>query len=310
MSTAPELKTSRSPLKADMLLLLVTIVAAAGWIFSKEAMAAMPPLLFIGSRFLLAGMILAILDWRSLHGLTANQKCRAGGVGILFGGAMACWSLGVALSDQLGVIAFINSFGILLVPVLARLLFKDRPPRSTWLALPTALLGFALLGMGQPGATDGFTIEPAQWLIFGAACLFALVFNFNSRLVRHTPALPLTAIQLMMTGVTCLILSAASETWPDGISLDILGWFLASTLIASTLRFFLQIYAQSLTTPSHASVILMLEAVWAALMSAAWFGERMTLIQMTGCGLIFMALLINRWHWISRLWRQRQTAPE
>ena len=113
----------------------------------------------------------------------------------------------------------------------------------------------------------------------------------------------------MTTGLTCLLLSAASESWPTGISLDILSWFLASTLIASTLRFFLQIHAQSLTTPSHASVILMLEAVWAALMSAAWFGERMTLIQITGCSLIFTALLINRWHWISRLWRQRRIAP-
>lgn len=306
MSLAPKPISTRPPLKADLLLLLVTIVAAAGWIFSKEAMAGMPPLLFIGSRFLLAGMILAIFDARSLSQLSTSRKLRAGGVGILFGGAMACWSLGVALSNQLGVIAFINSFGILMVPVLARLLFKDRPPRSTWLALPTALVGFGLLGMGQPGITDGFHIEPAQWLIFGAACLFALVFNFNSRLVRNIPALPLTALQLMMTGVTCLILSVTTETWPAGISMDILGWFLASTLLASTLRFFLQIYAQGMTTPSHASVILMLEAVWAALMSAAWFGERMTLIQMAGCGLIFMALLINRWQWIARLWRQRQ----
>lgn len=306
MSLSSETSPSRSPYKADLLLLLVTIIAAAGWIFSKEAMAGMPPLLFIGSRFLLAGLILAIFDARSLGQLPTRRKLRASGVGVLFGGAMACWSLGVALSEQLGVIAFINSFGILLVPVLARLLFKDRPPLSTWIALPTALLGFALLGMGQPGATDGFTIEPAQWLIFGAACLFALVFNFNSRLVRNIPALPLTAIQLMTTGITCLVLSALSESWPTGISLDILSWFLASTLIASTLRFFLQIHAQSLTTPSHASVILMLEAVWAALMSAAWFGERMTLIQMTGCGLIFTALLINRWQWISRLWRQRR----
>ena len=118
MSLSPETTPSRSPLKADLLLLLVTIIAAAGWIFSKEAMAGMPPLLFIGSRFLLAGLILAIFDARSLSQLSTRRKVRASGVGVLFGGAMACWSLGVALSDQLGVIAFINSFGILLVPVI------------------------------------------------------------------------------------------------------------------------------------------------------------------------------------------------
>ena len=48
----------QAPWQADALLLLVTALAAGGWIFSKEALAGMPPLLFIGTRFLLAGLIL------------------------------------------------------------------------------------------------------------------------------------------------------------------------------------------------------------------------------------------------------------
>jgi hypothetical protein len=34
--------------KADLLLLVVTLLAAAGWMFSKEALQGLPPLLFIG----------------------------------------------------------------------------------------------------------------------------------------------------------------------------------------------------------------------------------------------------------------------
>lgn len=76
-------------------------------------------------------------------------------------------------------------------------------------------------------------------------------------------------------------------------------------LLASTLRFFLQVYAQGLTTPSHAAVIMMLEAVWTALMAAVWFNETMSAWQLLGCGLIFAALLINRWRWVRTLWHRR-----
>ena len=70
---------------------------------------------------------------------------------------------------------------------------------------------------------------------------------------------------------------------------------LASTLIATTLRFFIQLYGQSLTTPSHASMILMLEPMWTAMLAAGWFGERMSAQQFVGCALIFSALVLSRW---------------
>ncbi|HCT8922965.1 TPA: EamA/RhaT family transporter, partial [Klebsiella variicola] len=38
--------------KSESLLLLVTLCAGAGWIFSKEALGALPPVFFIAVRFL------------------------------------------------------------------------------------------------------------------------------------------------------------------------------------------------------------------------------------------------------------------
>ena len=54
----------RHPLKADLILVGATLVAAAGWIFSKESLAGLPPLLFVGVRFLLAGVVLLAFSWR------------------------------------------------------------------------------------------------------------------------------------------------------------------------------------------------------------------------------------------------------
>ena len=286
----------QAPWQADALLLLVTALAAGGWIFSKEALAGMPPLLFIGTRFLLAGLILLGFAWPTLKRMPARRVRRGLLVGVLFSAAIAFWVLGLNYSDHLGESAFINSLGILLVPVVARMLFGDRPPRSTWVALPVALLGFALLSLNA-----GFNVEASQLLMVCAALCFALLINVNARVVRNVPALPLTTLQLISVGVVLTGLSLVVEHQPLALSPSILGWFMTSVLLASSLRFFLQIKAQSMTTPSHAAVILMLEAVWTALFAAWWFGETMTALQLLGCSLIFMALLINRWYWVRKV---------
>lgn len=51
---------NRTPL---LLMVLVTLLAAAGWLFSKEAIRELPPAAFIGSRFLLAALLLLPLAW-------------------------------------------------------------------------------------------------------------------------------------------------------------------------------------------------------------------------------------------------------
>ncbi|RUR52893.1 DMT family transporter [Vreelandella populi] len=286
----------RAPWQADALLLLVTIVAAGGWIFSKEALAGMPPLLFIGTRFLLAGLILLGFAWPTLSSMPARRIRRGFFVGLLFSVAIGFWILGLQTSSHLGESAFINSLGILLVPIVAKLLFGDRPPRSTWIALPVALAGFGLLSLNA-----GFNVEKSQLLMVCAALCFALLINVNTRVVRNVPALPLTTLQLLGVGGVLTLTSLIFERQPVALDTSILGWFIASVLLSSSLRFFLQIKAQGMTTPSHASVILMLEAVWTALFAALWFGETMAPLQLLGCGLIFTALLINRWYWVRKL---------
>lgn len=290
------MRSGDSHLRADLLLLLVTLLAAAGWIFSKEALAGLPPLLFIGVRFLLAGMLLAVFGWRQLVLLPGRGWLRSLLVGALFAVAMGFWIMGLASAKHLGEGAFISSLGIVLVPVLARFLFGDTPPRSTWVAIPMALLGFACLSLEH-----GFRVEPGQWWFFAAALAFALVFVTNSHVVRQVPVLALGTVQLTMVAVLILPLSWTFEAWPDRVATPVLGWALASALLGTTARFIVQLHAQGMTTPSHAAVILMLEPMWTATVAAWWFGESMSMLQFLGCGLIFLALVVSRWSWIRGL---------
>ena len=280
-----------SHLKADLVLFLVTILAACGWVFSKESLAEIPSLLFIGIRFLSAGLFLFITNrdaWKTLR--QSHLRHRIWLTGGLQAVAMLCWIQGLALGLNMGTGSFITSLGVVFVPVVAWLLFRETASKSTWLALPVAAVGLAFLSL-----EGGFQSDPGQIWFLLAAMLFSLQFTFLSRVANRIPAVPLTAAQLTIVGISGLVASSLLETWPTEISGEIVGWLLASILIATSLRFSLQTYGQGLAPVSHAALIMVLEPVWTTLAAVVWFGESMAMAQITGCVLIFSALLISRW---------------
>jgi|TARA_B110000008_G_C16913905_1_gene541846 drug/metabolite transporter (DMT)-like permease len=283
-------------LKADAYLIIVTLLAAISWMFSKEAVNEMPPLLFIGSRFLLAGIFLALFCKRSLLGLDPKQWLVSTQIGILFGMAMCLWIFGLFHAKNLGEGAFITSISSILVAPISYMIFKDKVQKSNWIALPIAFIGLGLLGL-----ENGFHPEPSQLFFLSAAILLSLTFILNGRAAVYMSATALTAISLSFVGIMGIIISAFTEIWPEAASVSMWQWLLLSALIGTAARFLLQTYAQGLTTPSHAAVIMILEPIWTALIAAYWFSERMSALQLTGCSLIFAALIINRWSNV-RVW--------
>jgi drug/metabolite transporter (DMT)-like permease len=304
--------------KSDLLLVVVTLFAAISWMFSKEAVLLMPPLMFMAARFLIAGGILAFFARRSLMALSLDQVRRCVGVGLVFGTAMTCWVMGLFHGTSLGEGAFLTSLGVVIVPIIARLVFKEAQPASTWLAIPIAIAGLALLSL-----KNGFRPEAGQIFFVMAATIFALYFTLNTRAANQrtvvnrlgetvekhrVPALPLTAIALLTVGLFTLIESAILEQWQPTLSDPdplLIWWVLASAVIGTAGRFLIQTFAQSLSANSHGVVILVLEPVWVALFAAGWFGETMTSIQLAGCGLIFAALVVNRWAVLSKAIKEK-----
>ncbi|MBW7470100.1 DMT family transporter [Marinobacter sp. F4218] len=311
--------------KSDALLVAVTLVAAISWMFSKEAVLLMPPLMFMAARFLIAGSALALAAWRPLSRLSADQVRRSVGVGLVFGVAMSFWIMGLFHTRSMGEGAFLTSLGVVIVPIIARLAFKEKQPASTWLAIPIAVSGLALLSL-----KNGFQPEPGQIFFVCAAFIFALYFTLNTRtanqrivinrrgetIEKHrVPALPLTALALLTVGLVTLVESLILEPWQQTLvdpSPLLIWWVLASALIGTAGRFLLQTYAQSLSAHSHGVVILVLEPIWVALFAAGWFGESMSPVQLGGCALIFTALVVNRWGALGKAiktWlRNRKTA--
>lgn len=275
--------------RAELLILCTTILAAAGWIFSKQAIQGLPPFGFIGLRFLFASLLLLPFCYRSFFQVSLKNIFKAMLVGCLLGGALLVWIYAISISDTLGEGAFIMSLSMLLVPLVSWPVFGIKPARSFWMSLPFALVGLILLSL-----SGGWHQSTSQVWFLIAAILLALQFNLNSHYAQRLPTVLLTCIQLFCIGIMGLFVSLLVEHWPDTIEVDIWLWFAESVVIATCLRFVMQISGQKQTSAENAAIIMVLEPVWTVFLSILWYGEKMPFQKIMGCMLILFSLFLYR----------------
>ena len=289
--------------RGDLLILAATLLASIGWLFSKEAIIGLPPAGFVGWRFLLAALLLLPFCYRQLVRTSPELLLKAAAIGLVMTLNLIFWIQAIAHSTGIGEGAFIMSLAMLMVPPLAWALFKERPLRQFWLALPIALLGLFLLTM-----SNGLSLSLSQLLFLLASLSLALYFNLNSRFARRIDPMALTCVQLAVTGIMHLIYSASFEQWPDTIAPITWGWFAASVLLATSLRFVLQSMGQKYSPVANAALIMMLEPIWTVLISVLWYHEPMPLPKILGCTLILLALICYRSRNILEWYRSRKAA--
>ena len=273
----------------EWVLVFVTFIAALGWLFSKEAIAEIPPFGFIGLRFFMAAIILLPFNLVFHQAINIKSIPRAIFTGILQALNLILWILAISTSDSLGEGAFIISLSVLFVPLLAWLLFKEKPLKIFWISLPIAIVGLAFLSL-----IGGWRISISQIWFLLAAIASAIFFLFSSRAVQYIAVLPLSFIQLFCTGICSLILSLLFEQWPSRISWNTVGWLSASILIATSLRYLLQLVGQKYVSIGNAAIIMILEPVFTAILSVIVYREPMPWNKWLGCLFILLSLLLYR----------------
>ncbi len=290
---------NRTPL---LLMVLVTLLAAAGWLFSKEAIRELPPAAFIGSRFLLAALLLLPLAWLREPPPTRAQLVRAAGCGTLLGASLLLWVTAISQSDALGSGAFIMSVATLMAPLAAWAAFRAKPGRHYWLTLPIAIAGLLLLS-----SSTHWGVSLSLFWFLAAATTLGIQLAVHRHFAQSIAPTWLTCIQLAMTGLLGTLLSLLTEQWPEaGVSHGIWGWFAASVLIATTLRYWLLTHALSKMTTAHAALMMLLEPVWTLLLSTLFYSEPLGAAKLAGAGLVLGALVLYQ---LPLLLRSRMLKP-
>ena len=100
-------------------------------------------------------------------------------------------------------------------------------------------------------------------------------------------------LQFLFSGIIAWIPAIALETFPSTVSPLLVTSIVYLSVMATCLCYILQNAGQKFTTPSTASLILSLEAVFGVLFSVMFTTERITPKIFTGFLLVFLSIVIS-----------------
>jgi drug/metabolite transporter (DMT)-like permease len=272
-------KTTRS--RAILALLIASFVFGATFVVVKSAVEQVPPLTFVAWRFLLGAAVLSLLAFPRgkriwWHGALA-------GLALFCGYAFQTAGLTTTSASNS---ALITGLYVVITPFLAAL-FARRPPG--WWSVIAAALSFA--GLILITGADGISLGRGDLLTLACAFSFSAHIVVLSRLARHHPVVPFTAVQL--TVVTALAFPTAFLI--EGPMLppsSVWGALLITGLGASAGCFVLQIWAQTVVGATTAAVVLAAEPAFAVATAWVVLGERLTLAGWAGAGAIIVAIYL------------------
>lgn len=187
-----------------------------------------------------------------------------------------------------GKAAFITGFYIILVPIFGVFL-KQKTGKSTWVAAVLAIAGLYLISVN-----DGSKVSGGDLLELAGSFFWTLHILLIYRFTQRVDVLELSFIQYM----TCSALSLGFAIFLEDISIHGIAQALVPILyggIASVgIAYTLQAFGQKHAKPSHASVIMSLESLFAALGGLLILGEVMEIKGYIGCALMLTGVIVSQ----------------
>jgi len=279
-------------LKADLTLLLVSIIWGSAFVAQRVAGQMNSVYLFNGARYLLAALVVLPFVGRIDKPPKAQYKWMFIAGFVLFLGS-ALQQLGVVYTTA-GNAGFITALYVVLVPIVLFIGWRERLHWLAVLAVGLAVGGAYLLSTGgrfEVRAGDALELVSALFWAFHVVILGKFASQFESK--------SFSVGQLIVCGILNLIVGIFVEkSMPFDWSL--LAAIAYTALFSLGLCYTLQIWAQRHTPPADAALILSLESVFAVLAGWLLLGETLTPLQILGCALIFAAVILSQFkEWTS-----------
>lgn len=276
------------------------VIAAAGAasisltaVFTKLADASTATVVFYRCLFALAPLALLAYAEIRRNGAPARRTVALHLLGGVFLGLdFALWTQSIAMVGA-GIATILNNVQVLVVPLLAWALFRERIPGRFVLAVPVMFAGIALAGGVLGGdATAGSSPLVGTLLGLASGVAFAGYIILIGRTGRATGGGANT--QVLASTVTAGIVGTGFGTAWGGIDLapgwGVIGWLAALALVGQVLGWVL-LGASLPKLPSQIGAsMLLLQPALAVVFAMVLLGERPTAAQLAGCVVVVAAV--------------------
>jgi drug/metabolite transporter (DMT)-like permease len=266
-------------------LVAVTAVWGITFVQVKDAVALYPLFAFLAVRFAIASATLAVPALPRLRTLGRTGLGAGLVLGVLLAAAYALQTAGLERTTVSST-GFITGLYVVLTPLFALVLFRQRIPSVVWLGVAFAVAGLALLSGVDVGSPTG------DLLVLAAAAATALQIVMVERYATRFDAVSLTFVEMLVAfvGFLAVALALGDLALPRGWT--VWGALIVTGIFASALAYLIQIWAQRQISATRIALIFALEAVWAGFFGYLLAGDRLGLLGWSGCALILAGIVL------------------
>ena len=265
---------------------LLTVSAAWGFSFivMKDAIQRQSVNNFLFTRFTLAVIVMILIRPQTIKLFNKDLLQRGGLAGIFLGLGYIAQTLGLERTGA-AITGFITGLYVVLTPLIASFVLKEKITKFTWLCIAVATFGLGLLSI------RGFSVGIGEMFVLASAVLFAAHIIALSKWSSGRDVYAMTVIQLSMCAVLAGIASAI-----EGYSLPpddgVWGVVIFTAVFATAIAFIVQTWSQAHMSATKVAVILTMEVVFAALFAIVIGGERLIVQTAFGGVLVVVAMYL------------------
>jgi drug/metabolite transporter (DMT)-like permease len=269
---------------APWALLAVAAMWGISFVWMKDILDQQDVYSFLLSRFLVASLVMLLANPRVITRLNREILTKGSVIGTALGLGYIFQTLGLDRTTP-AITGFITGLYVVLTPLIAALLLKERLTKQAWFYIVLATAGLAVLSV------SGWSIGTGEFFVLISALLFAVHILLLSQWSKKFDAYALTFVQL----ATCALVSGIPASI-NGFSAppDFQVWSVVvfTAVFATFFAFVIQTWAQARISATKVAVILTMEVVFAALFSVALGAEPLTLRIVLGGSMVLIAMIM------------------
>jgi drug/metabolite transporter (DMT)-like permease len=288
-------------MQSNILLLLTAIIWGSAFVAQKNGMDHVEPFTFNGIRTFIGGLVLIPVIFfmgkkSEKKDLTKEEKSKENKA-LLIGGFCCGLALFTAGSlQQFGVsyttagkAGFITTLYVVFVPIISVIIGKKVRP-IMWLCVAMGAVGLYLLCMTD----SSFSLTFGDTLVLLCAVAFAVHIMVVDHFSPKMDGVKLACLQFLFAGLMGIICMFIFETPQLSAILECAVPILYAGVLSCGLGYTFQIIAQKYAEPTVASLLMSLESVFAVIAGAILLHEVMNLRELSGCAIIFAAVIISQ----------------
>ena len=288
----------KNKLRGSVCLITAVLIWGSAFIAQSVAMNSLGPFTFLFFRNALAILFLIplafVFDLGKCNVQESARKWanpRLWKAGLPCGLALFCAAsfqqVGLVYTDA-GKAGFITAMYIVVVPLLG-FFVKRKPAKSALVSVVLAVAGLYLLS-----AVGVSRINKGDLLLMGCAVCYAFQIMGVELFGEGLDGIRLNCVQVLVTFVLSAVCMAAMETFRMADVYAAMGAIAYAGILSTGVAFTLQIVGQKDLEPTAASIIMSMESVVAVICGALILKETMNTWEISGCVLMFIALLISQ----------------